>query len=161
MRTIYWARAINVWEDHKFAGAGAGSFAEAQLRYRDEAAQGRHAHGYIHQTLADLGLLGLVVSLVALVAWLRAAGRTLGVRPRARGVVMAAGARWDSLALALVAVVFGVHSALDWTWFVPAVAVTGLFCAGWVAGRGPCSPARLANRPQPRPGRSRSPRCSR
>ena len=31
-------------------------------------------------------------------------------------------------ALALVAVVFGVHSALDWTWFVPAVAMTGLFC---------------------------------
>ncbi len=40
------------------------------------------------------------------------------------------------MALALVAVVFGVHSALDWTWFVPAVAITGLFCAGWVAGRG-------------------------
>jgi tetratricopeptide (TPR) repeat protein len=40
-------------------------------------------------------------------------------------------------ALALVAVVFGVHSAIDWTWFVPALAVTGLFCAGWVAGRGP------------------------
>jgi cytochrome c-type biogenesis protein CcmH/NrfG len=33
--------------------------------------------------------------------------------------------------------VFGVHSALDWTWFVPAVAITGLFSAGWVAGRGP------------------------
>ena len=27
--------------------------------------------------------------------------------------------------LRLVAVVFGVHSALDWTWFVPAVAMTG------------------------------------
>ena len=38
--------------------------------------------------------------------------------------------------MALVAVAFGVHSSLDWTWFVPAVAITGLFCAGWVAGRG-------------------------
>ena len=35
---------------------------------------------------------------------------------------------------------FGVHSALDWTWFVPAVAITGLFAAGWVAGRGPLPP---------------------
>jgi hypothetical protein len=40
-------------------------------------------------------------------------------------------------ALALVAIVFGIHSAIDWTWFVPAVAVTGIFAAGWVAGRGP------------------------
>jgi tetratricopeptide (TPR) repeat protein len=135
VRSIYWARAINVWEDHKAAGAGAGSFAEAQLKYRDEPAQGRHAHGYVHQTLADLGLIGLLVSLVALVAWLRAAGRTLALWPRSREAAWSP-ERLGLAALALVAVVFGLHSALDWTWFVPAVAITGLFCAGWVAGRG-------------------------
>ena len=90
MRTIYWARAIDVWEQHKVAGAGAGSFAQAQLKYRNEAAQGKHAHGYVHQTLADLGLLGLAISLVALVAWFLAAGRTLGLRPPgARGGLVA------------------------------------------------------------------------
>jgi O-antigen ligase len=135
VRTIYWARALNVWEDHKIAGAGAGSFAEAQLKYRDDAAQGRHAHGYVHQTLADLGLIGLLVSLVALAAWLYAATRTLAVWPRARESAWSP-ERLGLMALALIVVVYGVHSALDWTWFVPAVAVTGLFCAGWIAGRG-------------------------
>ena len=59
VRTIYWARAIDVWQQHELAGAGAGSFAQAQLRFRSEPTQGRHAHGYVHQTLADLGLIGL------------------------------------------------------------------------------------------------------
>jgi tetratricopeptide (TPR) repeat protein len=135
VRTIYWGRAIDVWQAHKLAGAGAGSFAEAQLKYREQPAQGRHAHGYIHQTLADLGLLGLGSSLVALAAWFLTAGRTLALWPRVRGAAWTP-ERQGLVALALVAVVFGAHSALDWTWFVPAVAVTGLFCAGWVAGRG-------------------------
>ena len=136
VRTIYWARAMDVWREHEWAGAGAGSFAQAQLRFRDEPTQGRHAHGYIHQTLADLGLIGLFASIAALVAWFLATGRTLGLG-RGRKSRLWTVERTGLTALALVAVVFGVHSALDWTWFVPAVAVTGLFCAGWVAGRGP------------------------
>ena len=55
VRTIYWARAMDVWREHEVAGAGAGAFAQSQLRFRNEPTQGRHAHGYIHQTLADLG----------------------------------------------------------------------------------------------------------
>ena len=70
VRSIYWSRAIDVWEKHPVAGAGAGSFAEAQLRFRDEPAQGKHAHGYVLQTLADLGVVGLALSLLALVIWL-------------------------------------------------------------------------------------------
>jgi tetratricopeptide (TPR) repeat protein len=135
VRTIYWGRALDVWERHKLAGAGAGSFAEAQLRYRTQSAQAKHAHGYVHQTLADLGLIGLAVSLAALAAWLLAAGRALGLRPPRESVWTSE--RQGLAALALVALVFGVHSAIDWTWFVPALAVTGLFCAGWIAGRGP------------------------
>ena len=59
VRTIYYARALKVWKQDRLKGAGAGAFDKAQLRFRDNAAQGRHAHGYVHQTLADLGLLGL------------------------------------------------------------------------------------------------------
>jgi hypothetical protein len=36
-----------------------------------------------------------------------------------------------------VVVVFGVHSTIDWTWFIPGVTVPALICAGWLAGRGP------------------------
>jgi hypothetical protein len=135
VRTIYWARAMDVWREHKLAGTGAGSFAQAQLRFRDEPTQGRHAHGYVHQTLADLGLIGLAASAAALIGWLVATARTL-LLSRRRSAMALTPERTGLLVLALVAVVFGVHSALDWTWFVPAVAITGLFCAGWVAGRG-------------------------
>lgn len=136
VRTIYWARAMDVWREHELAGAGAGAFAQAQLRFRDEPTQGRHTHGYVHQTLADLGLIGLAASLAALVGWLLATRVALGLTRRRFSEAWTP-ERTGLLALSLVAIVFGVHSALDWTWFVPAVAITGLFCAGWVAGRGP------------------------
>ena len=41
------------------------------------------------------------------------------------------------MALALVAVVFGLQSAIDWTWFVPGPMAMTLVAAGFVAGRGP------------------------
>ena len=34
-------------------------------------------------------------------------------------------------------VTFTAHSTIDWTWFVPGVAMIAMFLAGWVAGRGP------------------------
>jgi hypothetical protein len=36
-----------------------------------------------------------------------------------------------------VVVAFGVSSLIDWTWFIPGLAVPALVCAGWLAGRGP------------------------
>jgi len=158
VRTIYWSRALDVWREHRLTGAGAGAFAQAQLRFRDQPTQGRHAHGYVHQTLADLGLLGIAASLAALAGWLVASARTLRLR-RARETEQWPPERTATAALALVAIVFGVHSAIDWTWFVPAVAVAGLFCAGWVAGRGPIDLAPAATATEgPPPLRLRMPR---
>jgi len=102
----------------------------------------RHAHGYVVQTLADLGWAGLAASLLAAIAWLAAAARATGVHRRARGLP------WDTervgmVSLAVVVVIFGIHSAIDWTWFVPANAGVAMLCAGWVVGRGPLQ-ARLA-----------------
>jgi hypothetical protein len=45
------------------------------------------------------------------------------------------------LTMLVVVVVFGVHSTIDWTWFVPGVAVPALMCSGWLAGRGPITRA--------------------
>jgi hypothetical protein len=42
-------------------------------------------------------------------------------------------------------VVFGLQSAIDWTWFVPGPAAMALVAAGFVAGRGPA--AALPERP--------------
>lgn len=56
------------------------------------------------------------------------------------------------LSLLCLVVVFGVHSAIDWTWYVPGDACVALLAAGWLAGRGPLSASipslRLARDPR-------------
>ena len=111
----------------------------------------RHAHGYVVQTLADLGAVGLAVSLALLAAFLAAAGRTTGLCGPARRTAQTP-ERIGLLTLLSVVVVFGVHSLVDWTWFVPGTAMLALLCAGWVAGRGPGRRAgRAPRRPPARP----------
>ena len=94
----------------------------------------RHAHGYGIQTLADLGLIGVGLSLLAAAAWLAAAIRATGLRPRDRGLPFDP-ERIGLLTLATVVIIFALHSLIDWTWFVPGNAMVALLCAGWVAGR--------------------------
>jgi tetratricopeptide (TPR) repeat protein len=142
VRARYWAEALKIYDHAELKGAGAGAYATARTRYRTAPISVRHAHGYAVQTLADLGLIGMALSLAVLAAWLVAAVRALGLWGRDRALP------WDAervglATLAAVVLVFGVHSLIDWTWFVPATACTALLCAGWVAGRGPLR-ARMA-----------------
>ncbi len=71
---------MDVFKDRPLLGRGADGFTLARLEYREDPRAASHAHGYLPQTMADLGLLGLAVALALLAAWLAAAGRTLGVR---------------------------------------------------------------------------------
>ena len=90
------------------------------------------------QTFADLGVIGLALTLALLVAWALAAARPLA--PRVPWSALArepAAERRGLVAVAIVVVVFGIQSALDWTWYFPGVAVPALICAGWLTGRGP------------------------
>ena len=123
------------------------------------------------QTLSDLGWIGLGLSL------LRRA--RVGARPpRARSACAAATAGCRSTpsasalwTMAVVVVIFGVHSAIDWTWFVPGNVVPALLRAGWVAGRGPLrerllrraprAAAGAASAPAAAPRAPPSPRCRR
>jgi hypothetical protein len=177
-RPHYWSQAITLGKRHLIAGVGALGFATAQPSssspiWNAQHAHAVHAHGYLAETFADFGLIGLAVSLALLVAWWLASARTLELTwsrrrvmarppPEANGQVAAAnGGRPDGLAagattaeraglVALLAVVatFGFHSLIDWTWFIPGNAVVALACAGWLAGRGPLSHpvGRLARR---------------
>ena len=148
MRARYWKEALDVHATSPWVGTGAGAYGTVRTRFRTDALAVRHAHGYVVQTLADLGWAGLAASLLAMIAWLAAAARATGVHRRARGLP------WDAervgmVTLAVVVIVFGVHSTIDWTWFVPANAGVAMLCAGWVVGRGPLR-ARL-ERPTPAP----------
>jgi len=144
VRARYWNEALEVFSEHPALGAGADGYATARLRHRTVPLDVHHAHGFLVQTLADLGLVGLALVLALLVVWLAAAGRA--THPFNR--------RWQSwrwrhiqapytaeriglLTMLCVVVAFGAHSLVDWTWYFPGDACVALLCAGWLAGRGP------------------------
>jgi hypothetical protein len=169
VRARYWNEALKVFQAHPALGAGARSYGTARLRYRTEDLEANDAHGFVVQTLADLGLVGLAIALALLATWMAAAGRAthpfnrrwtswrelkrtgwqgFGWRaiddpPSASGDRSGASERTYSperigmLSMLCIVVVFGVHSTVDWTWFVPGNACVALLCAGWLAGRGP------------------------
>ncbi len=134
VRARYWNEALHIYRSSKWIGAGAGAYVVARTRYRTDRLVVRHAHGYGVQTLADLGLIGVALSLLAAAAWLAAAVRATGLRWRDRGLPFDP-ERIALLTMASVVVIFTVHSLIDWTWFVPGNVVVALLCAGWVAGR--------------------------
>ncbi|HMJ97420.1 MAG TPA: O-antigen ligase family protein [Thermoleophilaceae bacterium] len=146
-RGKYWREAFRVFDDRPLQGVGAGAFEKARLRHSTDASVTQHAHGWIPQTMADLGLIGLVVTTLLFLAWALAALSAIGLVPRRllrrEGDATPPARRdWDTdrtamLTLALVPLAFGVQSLLDWTWFIQEPAVMALIPAGFLAGRGP------------------------
>ncbi len=166
VRARYWNEALQAFKAHPVLGVGAEGYATARLRYRTEILDVRHAHGYLVQTLADLGLVGLALTLALLIAWMAAAGRSThplnrrwtswrtlrawvsrramdGARPGWRRLTVDGEPapytpeRIGMLSMLCLVAVFGIHSLADWTWYVPGNACVVLLCAGWLAGRGP------------------------
>jgi hypothetical protein len=154
-RPGYWSLAFKVGRSHPLAGVGADGFSTAQARYvtgppwKLQADPSPNAHSYVMETFADLGSIGLAISLALLVAWALATRRTLGLEwPGGfhRHSRPPPGSEWPAervglIALLAIVVTFGVHSAIDWTWFIPGDAVVAMACAGWLAGRGPLNRA--------------------
>jgi O-Antigen ligase len=175
VRARYWNEALKVFKAHPVLGAGAEGYATARLRYRTETLDVRHAHGYVVQTLADLGVVGLALTLALLLAWLTAAGRAThpfnrrwtswktlrgwldrkdsGDAPGWVKLTVAGRAapytpeRIGMLSMLCLVVVFGIHSIADWTWYIPGNACVVLLCAGWLAGRGPLGAGALPGAP--------------
>jgi O-antigen ligase len=165
VRARYWNEALKVFKAHPVLGAGAEGYATARLRYRTETLDVRHAHGYVVQTLADFGVVGLALTLALLLAWMTAAGRAThpfnrrwtswktlrgwldrkdsGATPGWVKLTVGGRAapytpeRIGMLSMLCLVAVFGIHSIADWTWYIPGNACVVLLCAGWLAGRGP------------------------
>ncbi|MGH2888113.1 MAG: O-antigen ligase family protein, partial [Solirubrobacteraceae bacterium] len=138
-RPLYWHQGIQVGSHALLGGVGELGYGIARLAYTTSAAKSDQAHSYLVQTFADLGLVGLALTLALLASWVWAALRPLAVRlPWSdRAAAARRGERLGLVAMAAVTVTFGIQSALDWTWYFPGVAIPALVCAGWLAGRGP------------------------
>jgi O-Antigen ligase len=115
-RGDYWHAAWQVARHHPLGGSGAGTFDLGWAAYGDLGRWGEalDAHSLFLETLAELGIVGLVL--------------ILGL------VVPAAAALWsERLPLGASAALAGsvaylVHTGLDWDWEMPAVTVVGVAC---------------------------------
>lgn len=143
VRARYWNEALKTFRDNPWVGVGAGGYAVSRTLYRTDELDVLHAHGYVVQTLADLGIIGALVTLALFVAWLVAALRSCGLRRRDRGTAWTP-ERVGLVTLLAVVIVFGFHSFVDWTWYVPGNVIPAMLAAGWLAGRGPLGAGRPA-----------------
>ena len=155
VRARYWKEALQVFEAHPVLGAGARRLPDrpAALPDRDT---GSPPRARLHR--ADAGRprnRRAALALGLLLTWMAAAGRPTHPLNRRWGawsewLRMRSGGRpgWRSspqpysperigmLSMLCLVVVFGAHSLVDWTWYVPGDACVALLCAGWLAGRG-------------------------
>jgi hypothetical protein len=137
-RSVYWREGLTVGEHALLKGVGALGYGTARTRYTTNSLPVQEAHSYLIQTFADLGLIGIAISLALAIAWIRATITTISPRTRWASLTAdQAAERCGLLTLLCVAVMFGVQSATDWTWYIPGVTIAPLLCAGWLAGRGP------------------------
>ena len=83
VRARYWNESLKAFRDHPWRGVGAGGYATVRPRYRQDEIDVRHAHGYVMQVAADLGIIGLAASLALLASWLASALSATGPAARA------------------------------------------------------------------------------
>jgi hypothetical protein len=113
-RADYWSVAWSTAEEHPLLGSGAGTFDIAWYRDRPGQVAVRDAHSLYLETLAELGLPGLLlVSAVLLVPLAAARSRR----------------DWAAASAAAALAAYAVHAALDWDWEIPAVTLAALACA--------------------------------
>lgn len=127
-RIAWWGEALEIARDHPVAGTGAGTFAIARLRVRDDATPVAQPHSVPLQLLADTGLVGLGLGLVAIVAAafvVRGAVRLLDGSDREVAVALAAA----PLALLL-------HALVDYDLDFVAVTAPVLVVLGALAAAG-------------------------
>jgi hypothetical protein len=122
-RTQIWRVAVKTYDNHPALGVGAGSFERYWQRDPSWAFTARDAHSLYLEALAELGPLGLVLVVGALLVPLAAciATRRTAVVPAAAGAYVA----------------FLVHAGFDWDWELAGVTLTGLLIGslGLVASR--------------------------
>jgi tetratricopeptide (TPR) repeat protein len=105
-RLAWWDEALEIAADRPLGGSGAGTYAIARRRVRDDATSGSQPHSVPLQLLADTGVVGLALGLLVV-----AAG-AVGVR---RGIRLADGPeRAPAVAVTCLVLAFCVHAVVDY-----------------------------------------------
>jgi hypothetical protein len=119
-----WRVALHAFEAHPIGGLGAGGFEQYWDAHRKTNLVIRDAHNLYLETLAETGIVGMLILGAALLAPLAAFRR----------------ARKEPLAAFALAgyTAFLVEAAVDWDWELSGVTLVGLLCGGalLVAARG-------------------------
>jgi hypothetical protein len=138
-RWQFWSTALDEFKEHPLAGGGAGSFEPYWAQHGSLDWFVRNAHSLWFETLAELGLLGLLLVGGAFAVALASGVARLRGRPDAE----------RATAAALVAVVagFALGAALDWVWQLPVVAIAAMLAAGLLLG--PATDRERAAAPEP------------
>lgn len=124
-RYEYWKVALRAAADHPVKGLGSGGFGPEWMRERTINEVVRDAHSLYLETLAELGIVGLLLLALMLGAIFMAARAAYLGDP-----ALAAGP-----AAALVA--FALHAGIDWDWELPALTLVAVTLAGLLLSRVP------------------------
>jgi hypothetical protein len=120
-RTDLWTVALNGFSASPLHGHGAGMYQTLWDRKRPRFAYTINAHSLYLQAMAELGIPGLALLLIAIAAVLVGLGmRARGPRRSLYGALLAAGVVW------------ALHAGVDWDWEMPVVTL-GFFAAAGAA----------------------------
>jgi hypothetical protein len=119
-RYAYWRVAAAVFADHPVIGAGSSAFAVEWLRRRTLDESARDAHSLPLETLAELGLAGLIALALFGGGTAAAAWRLAREHPGAAAGAYGGLAAWAA------------HAAIDWDWEMPADTLFALLLAAAV-----------------------------
>jgi len=118
-RAEIWSSAFRAFESEPLTGIGPGTFAYWWQRDVTDGDQLQDAHSLYIETLAELGIPGLLILLGLIAALLAGALKARAAASRARD----AGA---ATAMIGVGAVFLVQAGVDWMWEIPALTLPGL-----------------------------------
>jgi O-antigen ligase len=119
-RIEQWEVALDGFARAELKGQGAGTYGNEWMRERPNTLVVDNAHSLFLETLQELGLVGLVLVSIALLAILAATVPWPGRERSLYAALFAAALAWT------------VHAGIDWDWEMPAVTVW-LFCIGGAA----------------------------
>jgi O-antigen ligase len=114
-RYAYWRVALDTFADNPLKGVGSGGYRVEWLQRRDFAETVRDAHSLYLETLAELGIIGLL-ALAALFGGVAACVRN----EAAAGAALAA---------------WAVHAGVDWDWEMPGLTLVAILLAGAAIAR--------------------------